>query len=166
MPFEIPVPHLIGKTVQIMADGVVLPEQVVSPEGTVTVDSEPVKAFIGLAYTSLFQTLPITIQLQNGDSQGMLKRPSEIWLRTYRSINADIAPVENYEGVWEPLTESGRYRISDHASPLPDEIGDLEDWRFNNPGQNDSAACFAVRQTKPLPLVVLAATALFSVSEK
>jgi len=166
MPFDIPVPHLIGKTVQIFADGVILPEQVVSAGGFVTVANQPQKAFIGLSYPSLIETLPLTIQLEAGDSQGMLKRAGEVWLRTWKSVNAEVGPVEEYAGTWEPLDPSGRRRVSDHEIPEVGEIGDLEDWRFQIPAGSDSSSCVAIRQTQPLPLVILSVTSLFNVTEK
>lgn len=158
--------HLIGKTVQILADGVDLPEQVVDEDGMVTLPEDAQTVFVGLGYESVIESLPMAIQLRDGDGQGRLKNINSAWLRVWKSINAEVAPYAEYSGTWEPLSLAGRRRVSNRTEAVFGEIGDLEDWRFAMPGGSDSEACIAVRQTRPLPLNILSLQAVYEVGEK
>lgn len=166
VPEAVLAPHLIGKLVQVLADGVDAGDQLVNSDGYVQIPGGTQKAFVGLGYTSLIESLPLTIQLRDGDSQGRLKRVYEAWLRVWKSVGAEVAPIADYEGVWEPLSESDRSRVSNRAEVQLGELGNLEDWRFHMPGNSDSAACIAVRQSRPFPLNIISLQAVFNPSEK
>lgn len=147
--------HLIGKSVQILADGVALPEQVVSLAGTVTLPEAAAIVHVGLGYTSVLETLPVTIQLDNGDSTGNMKNISEVNLRVYRSVSAETAPVYNFAGTWEPLSFTNRNPVDfDPEVPLG-EIGYLEDWKFAGHPGNAKDPRIAIRQPGPFPLNIL-----------
>lgn len=147
--------HLIGETVQILADGVVIPDQVVTIGGSVTLPEAAAVVHVGLGYTPYFETLPINIQLSDGDSTSNTKRITGVSLRTYRSVNAETAPRRTYSGVWEPLKYSNRNR-PDFEAPVPlGSIGDVEIWEFTMQLGNSDNAQFAARVTGPTPLNIL-----------
>lgn len=147
--------HLIGETVQILADGVVIPEQVVSISGTVTLPEAAAIVHVGLGYTSVLETLPITIQLDNGDSMSNMKQISSIDLKVYRSAGAETAPTFDYAGTWEPLGYEDRNPV-DVDAPVPLlQMGNLESWHFKAHPGNAKDPRIAVRQTLPLPLNIL-----------
>lgn len=158
--------HLVGESVQILADGVDIPEQIVSGAGTITLEEPAVKVFVGLGYDAYAETLPMTLQLRDGDSQGRFKNINEVILRVWKSVSAEIGPFAGFNGYWEPLVESGRRRISNRPETLMGTLGDLEDWKFIMPGGSDSEACIAVRQTRPFPLNILTIQGVYNVTEK
>ena len=65
--------HLEGQTVSILADGATHPDKTVS-SGSVTLDRSAISVKVGLAYTSLLQTMRLNAGSQNGTSQGKTKR--------------------------------------------------------------------------------------------
>lgn len=155
--------HLNGKMVQILADGVALPEQEVPFSGTITLPAPADKVFIGLGYTSILETLPMVIQLKDGDSTSRIKKISSVDLQTYLSVSAETAPVKGYDGTWEVLTPSNRNTVS-HLPEVPiGAIGGNEDWHFTMQQGFSKDACIAVRQADPLPLNILSITATYNV---
>lgn len=56
---------LKGETVSVYADGIVLPDVTVSATGTTTIDNSAENVIIGLPYTSILETMPITINAQD-----------------------------------------------------------------------------------------------------
>lgn len=158
--------HLIGKTVQIMADGVDIGDQVVDGAGTVTLPEAAAKVHVGLGYESDVETLPMSVQLRDGDSDGRLKRISNVDMRVLRSVNASIAPLINYTGSWEPLSYSNRTGVDYDPVPSENQIGELENWHFVMPMGHSKDPRIAVRQTRPLPLNILSITATYDVTAK
>ena len=75
--------HLEGETVNILADGSVIPDQEVSG-GDITLSIAASKVHVGLNYISEMLTLYIEAVSEVGDSaQGRLKRLSEVIFRLY-----------------------------------------------------------------------------------
>ena len=72
--------HLEGQTISVLADGATHPDVVVS-SGEITLSSSASKVKVGLAFTSLLQTMRIDAGSQNGTSQSKTKRIYEITLR-------------------------------------------------------------------------------------
>src|SRR4029077_3534501 len=65
--------HLEGATVQIVGDGAVFPDQVVTG-GQVVLSQVVHTAFVGLPYTSRGRTMPVEIPLRGTTGQGGRKR--------------------------------------------------------------------------------------------
>lgn len=82
--------HLEGKTVSILADGGVCPQQVVK-NGSVALDSPASKVQVGLPYVSQVQTLPLSLQMQ-GFGQGRVKNVNKVFLRVYQSQGFKAGP--------------------------------------------------------------------------
>src|SRR3569623_974626 len=88
-------PRLEGKTVSILADGAVQPQQVVTggafslPAG-VTAS----KITFGLPITADVQTLPLAMQI-DGYGQGRPKNVNAVWLRVNRSSGIRVGPTFN-----------------------------------------------------------------------
>lgn len=74
--------HIEGQTVQILADGNVLPPQVVV-DGRVPLVGEPSTAKAGLKFTCTAKTLPITAS--GVVIEGKLKRPISVGVRVYNT---------------------------------------------------------------------------------
>ncbi|WP_435310643.1 hypothetical protein [Primorskyibacter sedentarius] len=62
--------HLIGETVGVLADGLVHPDVVVDSIGRITLNAPASKVTVGLKYQSKMRTLPVAIDLKEGNSTG------------------------------------------------------------------------------------------------
>lgn len=138
--------HLVGMTVSILADGAVLPTQVVSAAGTITLDTAASVVNVGLSYTADFETLPLAMEQVMAAGQGMQKNINEVRIRLNNTSGVSAGPntsrlapmkqrtTETYGS--PPALVSGVYRIV--LSPS---------WNA------DGTLC--IRQTDPLPITVL-----------
>jgi hypothetical protein len=84
---------LEGKTVSILADGAVHPQQVVT-SGVVNLERAASKVQVGLQYDSDLQTLPVALQVDAGFGQGRFKNVNKAWLRVFQSSGIFIGPDE------------------------------------------------------------------------
>jgi len=82
--------HLEGKTVSILADGAVVPQQVVTG-GLITLERAATKIIVGLPYESDLETLPMTLNV-DGFGQGRAKNVNKAWLRVYKSSGIFVGP--------------------------------------------------------------------------
>jgi hypothetical protein len=138
--------HLEGQTVSILADGATHPDKTVS-SGSVTLDRSVTNAKIGLAYTSLLQTMRLNAGSQNGTSQGKTKRIYDITVRIFETIGVEVGPdLNNLERI--PFRSSAD--LMDEG--IPPFTGDKEvEFR----GNYETDGFIFVRQTQPLPFTIL-----------
>jgi hypothetical protein len=144
--------HLNGKTVSILADGAVVPPQIVVA-GTITLSQPASLVYVGLPITADFQTLPLSFQV-DGYGQGRPKNVNEAWLRLYSSRGVFAGPsfdklselkprsLEPYGSA--PALFTGEVKVSVEPSWGPD-------------GQ------LCVRHTDPLPITIVSLTIGFAV---
>ena len=138
--------HLEGQSVSVLANGATHPEKTVA-SGAISLSRFVNKVKVGLAYTSLLQTMRIDAGSQNGTSQAKTKRIYNITVRLYESIGVEVGPnLDNMESI--PFRSS--------ANPMDQSIpvftGDKEvEFR----GNYETDGHIFVRQTQPLPLTVL-----------
>jgi hypothetical protein len=78
--------HLEGQTVQILADGAVHPDRVVT-SGTITLARSASKVSAGLTYTARIRTLDPEVQTQTGPSQGKVRRIERVTFRLVDTFN-------------------------------------------------------------------------------
>ena len=81
--------HLEGQTVQILGDGAVFPDQVVSG-GSVTLSDTVSTASIGLAYTTELVTLAPELPQPDGSSFGKKKAWNRIILNLYETLGISV----------------------------------------------------------------------------
>lgn len=140
--------HLEGLTVQILADGAVLPAQVVSG-GSVTVGT-PVErvAHIGLPYTSRLQPMRMEAGAADGTAQGRMKRIHKVIVRLVRTLGGLAG--KDFETLAEIL-----YRT--HPMEM-DESPDLftGDKELTVDGGWDRDGYICIEQRDPLPMTVSA----------
>ena len=79
--------HLEGRTVAILADGVVH-DQLEVESGEITLDDYYNTVIVGLPYESEFRSLPVSLLTQSGTSRGWLKKTKRIYLEFIRSLGA------------------------------------------------------------------------------
>lgn len=137
---------LEGKEVSILANGCVLPNQVVQ-NGTVKLVNPATHVIVGLPITSELQTLPLAIQLADGSyGTGHRKNINQIWVRVDQSSSLLAGPD------FEHLTET-RPRF-DEAMGTPPDLRDGTRTAVLHPRWNDEGQ-LCIRQTNPLPLKVV-----------
>lgn len=138
--------HLEGETVSVLADGATHPDKTVS-SGSITLDRSSEKVKVGLAYTSLLQTMRLDAGSQDGTSQARTKRIFDVTIRMYESVGVEVGP---------DLNNMERIPFRSSANPMDQGIavftGDKEvEFR----GNYETDGFVYVRQTQPLPLTIL-----------
>lgn len=141
--------HLEGKTVNILADGAVMPQQVVTG-GQVALQQPGSIVNIGLQITADLYTLPFAAQIDNGFGQGRPKNVNKVWLRVYRSGGIFVGPSA------DKLIEAKTRTTEPYGSPpnlITDEVPVAVSPSWTSGGQ------VFIRQTAPLPLTIVSLNA-------
>ncbi len=86
--------HLIGQTVQIVADGVVHPDRVVNPDGSIDLQFPALEVIAGLGYESVVETLPELGMTQEGSTMAHNKRFSKIAVYL---LNSPLPIINGYD---------------------------------------------------------------------
>jgi hypothetical protein len=136
--------HLEGKTVNILADGAVHPQRVVT-SGTITLDVPAIKVKVGLPIEADLQTLPLAFQVE-AFGQGRTKNVNTVFLRVYESSGVFVGPDE------DNLTEYKQR--SNEVYGAPPSLKSQELRLLITPTWSDSGQVF-VRQSDPLPITVM-----------
>lgn len=139
--------HIEGKTVSILADGAVMPQEVVS-SGSITIDRPATVIHVGLPYDSDLQTMPISLNI-DGAGQGRYKNINHAWLRVYRSSGIFVGPST------DKLTEVKQRTTEPYGTP-PSLKTDEVDVQLT-PSWASSGQIY-IRQSDPLPLSVIGLT--------
>ncbi len=139
--------HLEGQVVAILADGATHPNKTVNGSGQIILDRSAKNVKVGLAFTSLLQTMRLDAGSQDGTSQGKTKRIYDITVRMYESIGIEVGPnLSDMERI--PFRTSAD--LMDEG--IPPFTGDKEvEFR----GNYETDGFIFVRQTQPLPFTIL-----------
>ena len=104
--------NLAGKTVKIIADGVVLPDETADCAGVITFSRAAVSTYqVGLDYSVEVKTMPVEPRLQSGTLRGFKKRIIEVTPQFYEtqaaSINGQVIPFRQFDTqvLDEPVAE-------------------------------------------------------------
>jgi len=140
--------HLEGETVQILADGTVHPDAIVSA-GSVSLNGLYSKIHVGLSYDSKMTTMKLEAGAPTGSTaQGATKRISNLVIRLYKSLGLKVGSSEtNFD------TISFRSSANAMGSSVGLFTGDKE-IAFKS-GYNTESRVF-MKQDQPLPLTLLA----------
>lgn len=136
--------HLEGKTVSILADGAVMPQQVVTA-GAITLQQAASVVHVGLPITADLKTLPLAFEVQ-GYGQGREKNVNKVWLRVNRSSGIFAGPNT------DNLTEVKQRTTEPYGSPpslKSEEVSVVISPSWSDSGQ------VVVRQSDPLPLTIV-----------
>lgn len=123
--------HLEGKTVDVVADGVVMPQQVVA-SGQVTLPRNAKTVEIGLPYTTTIETLRPEVGSPSGVSQGNSMAIREVTLRFLNTIgchlNGDVIAFRKFgadvlDTSLQPFT--GDHRLEQLGWARDDAVGEL-----------------------------------------
>lgn len=142
--------HLEGKTVNILADGAVHPQRVVTG-GAITLDQAASKIHIGLPITADIKTPPFSQMSKNDGAagQGRQKNVNKSWLRVFRSSGVFAGPS------FDKLIEDKQRTTEPYGSPPSLKSEEIP--IMLTPTWGDSGAV-CVRQSDPLPLTITALT--------
>lgn len=139
--------HLEGKTVQVLADGAVEPDQVVE-DGAITLDFTASVVHIGLKYISDMQTLPLAFETVEAAGQGMLKNVLAAHLRVTETSLFKVGPS------LDKLVPNRSRAVSDPFNSAP-SLKTKEE-RVQVAGSWNTDGSIFVRQDQPLPCTVVA----------
>lgn len=139
--------HLEGETVQVLADGSVRPECLVSSEEA-TLARPASKAHAGLGYLSTLETMRLEINANDGTAQGKKKRISRVILRVYRTVGALVGPDLDH---MNRIDFASTGDTMDEAVPF--RTGDLKPQVMG--GSWNQHGRIVVQQDQPLPCTVL-----------
>lgn len=135
---------LEGKTVSILADGAVMPQQVVT-KGAVDLDSPASKVIVGLPFEADAKTLPLTMQNKAALGGGIKKNIIQAFLQVYRSSGVFVGPD------FDNLTEYKQRTTETPGTPPELKTEEIE-LRLAPTWQTEGSVC--IRQADPLPLTV------------
>lgn len=137
---------LEGETVNILADGCVLPQRVVE-DGKVTLTQSARHVIVGLPITADLQTLPVAVQLADGSvGMGHMKNVNDVFMRVHKSSGVFVGPD------FDNLVEYKQRTDEPYGSPpalMDKEISVATISQWNDSGQ------ICVRQKDPLPLTIV-----------
>ena len=136
--------HLEGKTVSILGDGAVHPQQVVTG-GVITLEQPVTLAHIGLPIVSDAVTLPLALEIA-GFGQGRTKNVNQVFLRVFESSGAMVGPNGGRLIAYKQRT------TEPYGSPP--ELATREIQVSVSPSWGDSAQIM-VRQADPLPITIV-----------
>jgi hypothetical protein len=153
--------HLEGETVNILADGLVVPSQVVSG-GQITLTTAARVVHAGLPYEAIMQPMRLDTDPNIGSSMQQVKRIHKMGFRVLDAgFPFRISTTEKPEEVNVPLTN----QTADPAKiPTTGNLfsGDVI-WNLN--AEYDRDASFTIHHDAPLPLTLLAATTFYQVTD-
>jgi hypothetical protein len=139
--------HLEGETVQVLADGAVTPDKVVTG-GSITLDDPASKISAGLGYVSDIETMRIEAGSANGSAQGKIKRINKIDIRFFETLGAKFGPNESkldiipFRSSADPMDSAPARFTGDKQQAMPSG--------FETEGR------IFIRQDQPLPMTILA----------
>lgn len=137
---------LEGQEVAILANGKVLPNQVVT-NGKITLSEPATVVHVGLPIEADLQTLPTVISLQDGSyGMGHMKNINEVWARVYKTSGFFAGPS------FDELSEYKQRTTENYGSPpelMDKEIALTLFARWSDTG----VVC--IRQPYPLPMTLV-----------
>lgn len=136
--------HLEGQTLSALVDGVVYEGLVVSG-GAVTLPVDGTKVSIGLPYTALIETLPLSMQTQTGSP---IAKPS--------SLAQAVIQVVDTRGIFAGVNESQQYEVKprEKNGAAPSLVtGNLT---IDSAASTEDKARYVISMPYPLPATITA----------
>ncbi|NVZ61255.1 hypothetical protein HX867_04095 [Pseudomonas gingeri] len=144
--------HLEGKTVDIVADGVVMQQQVVTG-GQITIPRNAFTVQIGLPFKTMIKTLTPEVQGATGSAQGNSMRIAEITLRFLQTTGCNVNG--------QPIAFRS---LGSQALDKPPELF-TGDHRLENLGWDRGSASLVIEQNQPLPFHLLSVIKKMSIND-
>ena len=149
--------HLEAKTVDVVADGNVAAQEVVTA-GAVTLDKAAYSVEIGLHFRTEITTLPPEVGTGQGTAQGNAISIHEIIVRFYKTKGGKV------NGQPLPSREFGDAALD---QPVPEFTGDkrVENLGWGRTGGGDSPGQITIEQDQPLAMQVLGVITRLTVND-
>ncbi len=153
------VPHLIGKTVDIVADGAVQPQQVVDVSGNVTLTRTSLRTLIGLHFDSSQTLLTPEFGTGAGTAQGNSMRCAEITVRFLDSLCAEV-----FDGDGDKIGDLSFQQFGQNIlNQVPAPFSGIK--RIESLGWERGRSEITISQKLPLPQHVLSVVRKITVNE-
>ncbi len=152
------VPHLIGKEVDIVADGAVQPRQTVPASGNLTIPRTSYRTLIGLPFRAEIGLLTPEVGTGTGTAQGNSMRTSELTLRFLDTIGAQVYDGEGNEQV-VPFRRFGPDVLDEAPEPFSGNV------RIETLGWDRGRSEMTIVQDQPLPMHLLSVVRKFQVND-
>ena len=161
--------HLAGRSVQVLADGAVLPERVVSVDGSITLPRAASRVHAGLGYTSVLRPMRLEYSGTRGSSQTRTKRITEVSVRLHRSLGGKVGPGGAPASAAGGMTGGGNlepllYRTSADPMDGPPALF-TGDKAVRFPQGWGTEGVLTVVQDQPLPMTVLLVAPTLAINE-
>jgi hypothetical protein len=150
--------HLEGKTVAVLADGIVQDQKVVTA-GAITLDDPASVIHVGLPYTSELEPLDLQGGSMEGTSQGKVKRIHGVALSLYQSSGGEIGQDSSH-------TERIFFKEETAAAGAEVSLYTGIKENFNFSGDWEIEGRVYIKHDDPLPLTVLSILPRFRVEDK
>lgn len=139
--------HLEGETVQVLVNGAVYPDQVVT-SGTITLDAVYRTIVVGKTCPAKLVTNRLEAGNESGTAQGKTKRINRITIRLLDTLGGFV-------GLKDGQLDEINYRDSSMDMDLPPSVftGDKD---FSFPGIYETGAQIEIQQTQALPMTIVA----------
>lgn len=147
--------HLEGKTVAVLADGAVHNDCTVT-NGQITLNYAASKIHAGLPFNCTLSPMRLDAALQNGTSQGRIKRITKLIFRLFKSMGLKAGTDENnletisFRNSSDPMGSAPALFTGDKAIKLSSSYS--------------TDGLFMIRQDMPLPLTIICIIPEFEVS--
>lgn len=139
--------HLEGQTVQVLADGAVQPDQVVS-SGAINLTRAASTVQVGLQSIARLVTMRLEAGSQDGTSQGKTKRIHKAFVRFLDTLGGRM-------GLYNDTLDDISLRSPSTPMDQPPPIAS-GDQAVDFPGDYDRDCRIEIRQEQPLPMTVAA----------
>ena len=143
--------HLEGETVQVVGDGAVMPDAVVS-SGSISLSESVTSASVGLQYITELVTLPPELPQADGASFGKKKSWNRIILNLYQTLGIAV------NGKQLVFRTGG-----DAMDSAPPTFTGQKD--ITNLGWKESDTSITVRQEQPISMTLISITGELSVND-
>jgi hypothetical protein len=150
--------HLEGKTVAILADGIVQTKKTVA-NGGIALDTAASVIHVGLPYTSELEPLDLQGGSIEGVSQGKIKRIHGVALYLYNSMGGEIGQDANTtERIFYKEETEGAGEQLDLFTGIKDDFNFSGDWQLD--------ARVYIKHDDPLPFTVLSILPRFRTEDR
>ena len=143
--------HLEGETVQVLGDGAVMPDVVVS-SGSITLGQNVTSASVGLKYTTEIVTLPPEVPQADGASFGKKKSWNRIILNLFETLGLSV---NNNQLIFRTGGDP-----MDSAPPLFTGQFDI-----TNLGWKEADSSITIKQEQPLGMTLISLAGELSVND-
>lgn len=150
--------HLIGQTVDVLANGGAHPQVVVDASGSVTLQFAVTKAQIGLPCPCRMRTMRMEAGSPLGTSQGKVKRITHAIFRLFKSLGGFYGPIDTQasDGSYQFMDEL-QYRQADGLmdTPPPMLSGDTLRLPWPTSDGEDTDGFVEILNDAPTPMTVI-----------